>query len=126
MNMSPRTPDESWTGLAKQTSEQIAERTQEAIANYFSWLQNAMTASPWGNTDLNKKLMSYATENVTAASAFTKELSEAKNMDDVVKTQTAFFKAQANSFNERAKEIGEIYTKMVTTAVTKTPLGMST
>jgi hypothetical protein len=41
---------------ARKTAEQITERTQEAIANYFNWLQNAMQTSPWGNTDLNKKL----------------------------------------------------------------------
>ncbi len=71
--MTPRTPEglESLAGFAKQTSEQITERTQEAMANYFSWLQNAMLASPFGNTDLNKKLMT-----VSVASAFTQQLSE--------------------------------------------------
>jgi hypothetical protein len=127
--MAPKTPDAlgSWTGLAKQTSEQITERTQEAMANYLSWLQNAMQASPWGNTDLNKKLMSYATEGVSAASEFTHQLSRAQSVEDAIRIQTEFVKTQMemDAFGQRAKEVGEMYTK-VATAATKTPFGMST
>src|SRR5215470_3419241 len=109
---------------ARQAAEQMTERTQDAITNYFSWLQNAMQASPWGNTDLNKKLMSYATDTVTAPLSFVQKLSQAKNLEDVVKIQTEFVKAQTDSFNEHAKELGEIYTR-VATAATKAPVGMS-
>jgi hypothetical protein len=125
--MALKTPDalESLTGFAKQTAEQITERTQEATAKYFNWLQDAMSASPWVNTELNKKLLSYATETVTDASAFMQQLTQAKNLEDVVKIQTEFVKTQMDSFHRRAKELGEIYTKMAT-AATKTPLSMST
>jgi hypothetical protein len=82
--MAPKTQDAFEP--ARQAAEQMTERTQETITNYFGWLQNVMQAAPWGNTELNKKLM---------------------------------------SFNEHAKEIGEIYTKVATSA-TKTPVGMST
>jgi hypothetical protein len=60
-------PAESLTGIATQTAEQITGRAQEAMGNYFSWLQNAMSASPWGNTELTKKFLSYATENASNA-----------------------------------------------------------
>src|SRR6266702_8969865 len=93
---------------ARQTAEQMTERTQEMIANYFSWLQNVMQASPWGNTDLNKKLMSYATENVSAASEFTQQLSQAKSVEDAIKIQTEFVKTQMDAFGQRAKEVGEM------------------
>ncbi len=59
--MEPKAPD-----AANQANEQITERTQAAMDNYFSWLQNAMSASPWANMELNRKLMSYATESVSA------------------------------------------------------------
>jgi hypothetical protein len=121
--MAPKTPDAFES--ARQTAEQMTERTQETITNYFSWLQNAMQTSPWGNTDLNKKLMSYATETVTAPLSFAQKLSQARNLEDVVKIQTEFVRAQTDSFNEHAKELGEIYTKVATSA-TKAPLGMST
>jgi hypothetical protein len=83
-----------------------------------------MSASPWSNTELNKKLLSYATENVSAAFGFVQKLSQAKNLEDVVKIQTEFMTAQMNSFNEQAKNIGEIYTK--TAAAMRAPFGLST
>jgi len=101
----------------------MTERTQEAITNYFSWLQNAMQAFPWGDTDLNKKLMNYATDTFSAPLSFVQKLSQAKNFEDVVKIQAEFIKAQTDSFNEHAKELGEIYTKVAT--ATKAPVGMS-
>ncbi len=121
--MAPKTPDPFEP--ARQTAEQMTERTQEVITNYFSWLQNAMQAFPWGNTDLKKKLMSYSVETVTAPLSFVQKLSQARNLEDVVKIQTDFVRAQTDSFNEHAKEIGEIDTKVATSA-TRTPVGMST
>ena len=106
-----------------QTAEQITEQTKGAMENYFNWLRNAMSALPWRNTNLNRILLSNATQNVTATFAFVQKLSQAKNFQDVVKIQTEFMNAQLNSFNEQAKIIGEIYTNAA--AATKTP-GMFT
>ena len=117
-------PSEPLTGIATETAEQIAARTQEAMGNYFSWLQNAMSASPWGNTELTKKLLSYATENTSSALGFVQKLSQAKNFDDVVRIQSDFMTAQLGSFNEQAKNLGEIYTR--TAAAMRTPFGLST
>ena len=65
--------------------------------------------------------MSYAAETVAAPLSFVQKLSQAKNLADVVKIQTEFVKAQTDSFNEHAKELGEVYAKVVT-AATQTPL----
>ena len=117
-------PSEPLTGIATQTAEQITQRTQEAMESCFKWFQATMSDSPWGNTDLNKKLVSYATENVGAAFGYVQKLSQDKNLEDVLKIQTEFMNAQMNSFNEQAKNIGEIYTK--TAAAMRAPFGLST
>jgi len=93
------------------TAEQIAKQTQEVTENYFGWLQKTVSALPWSNTNLNRILLSHATQNVTATFAFVQKLSQAKNFQDVVKIQTEFMETQMNSFNEQAKILGEIYTK---------------
>ena len=93
------------------TAEQIAKQTQEVMENYFGWLQKTVSALPWSNTNLNRILLSHATQNVTATFAFVQKLSQAKNFQDVVKIQTEFMESQMNSFNEQAKILGEIYTK---------------
>ena len=90
---------------------EFTERTKHAMETYVNWLQNAMSASPWTNVDLNKKLLSYATENVTAAVGLVEKLSHAKNLEDVVKIQTEFMSKQLGSLNEQTKTIREICTK---------------
>ena len=117
-------PSESLAGISKQTADQITGRTQEAMETYFKWLQTTMSASPWSNTDLNKKLLGYATENVSVAFGYIQKLSQAKNLEDVVKIQTEFMNAQMNSFNEQTKNIGEMYTR--TAAAMRAPFGLST
>jgi hypothetical protein len=111
---------ESLTATDEQTAEQIAKQTQGAMENYFGWLQKTMSALPWSDTNLDRILLGYATQNVTVTFAFVRKLSQAKNFQDVVKIQTEFMNAQLNSFNDQAKIIGEIYAKAAT-AVAKTP-----
>jgi hypothetical protein len=112
-------PFEALTATKEQTAEQITKQTQGAMENYFDWLQKTMSALPWSNTNLDRILLSYATQNVNATFAFVQKLSQAKSFQDVVKIQTEFMNAQLNSFNDQAKIIGEVYTKAAT-AVTKT------
>jgi hypothetical protein len=49
-------PFQSLTGMAEQLAEHSMEKAQGAMKNYFAWLQSAMSAAPWGNSDLNTKL----------------------------------------------------------------------
>ena len=94
------------------------------MENYFGWLQSTMSAFPWSNTNLNRILLSHATQNVTATFAFVQKLSQAKNFQDVAKIQTEFMETQMNSFNDQAKILGEIYTKAAEDAM-KAPVGVS-
>ena len=114
------TDKDSLTGIAQQMTEQ----TKNAMENYFSWLQKNMSALPWSNTNLNRVLLSNATQSVTATFVFVQKLNQAKNFQDVVKIQNEFMNAQLNSFNDQAKIIGEIYAKAAT-AVAKTPFTTS-
>ena len=114
-------PLQSLTTSAERTTEQITKQAQD----YFEWHQKTMSALPWRNTNLNRILLSDATQNVTATFAFVQKLSQAKNFQDVVKIQTEFMETQMNSFNEQAKIIGEIYAKAAEDAM-KTPFSVST
>jgi hypothetical protein len=104
-------PFEALTATAAQTAEQITKQTHGAMENYFGWLQKTMSTLPWSNTNLNRILLTNATQNVTATFAFVQRLSQAKNFQEVVKIQTEFMEKQMNSFSEQAKVIGEIYTQ---------------
>jgi hypothetical protein len=117
-------PFEALTAAAEQTAKQITEQTRGAMENYFGWLQSTMSAFPWSNTNLNRILLSHATQNVTATFAFVQKLSQAKNFQDVAKIQTEFMETQMISFNDQAKILGEIYTKAAEDAM-KAPVGVS-
>ena len=110
-------PFEGLATAAQQTAKQITEQTQGAMENYFGWLQTAMSAFPWSNTNLNRILLTHTTENVTTTFAFMQKLSQAKNFQDVAKIQTEFMQMQMNSFSEQAKILGEIYTKAAQDAI---------
>jgi hypothetical protein len=112
---------ESLTGI--ENDVQIEERAKHAMEAYFSWLQNAMSAIPLSNTNLNRILLSNATQNITATLAFVQKLSQAKNFEEVVKLQTEFMGTQMNSFNEQAKVLSETYTKAAEDAM-KSPFGV--
>jgi hypothetical protein len=116
--MANKEPFASLTGIEQYV--QVTERTKHAMENYLSWVQNAMSASPWVNNDLNKELLSYTTENVTAAVEHVQKLSQAKNLEAVVKIQTEFMSKQLATFNEQTKTIVEICTKAAQGA-TKSP-----
>jgi hypothetical protein len=100
---------ESLTGIEQEV--QITERTKHAMESYFTWLQSAMSASPWSNLDFNKKLISYATDNVTTAVGLVQKLSQAKTLEEAVKIQTEFMSKQLDSFNEHTKAMIETCTK---------------
>jgi hypothetical protein len=117
------TDKESLTASAAQTVEQITKQTQGAMENYFGWLQKSMSSFPWSNTNLNRILLSNATQNVTATFAFVQKLSQAKSFQEIVQIQTEFMQAQMNSFNEQAKVLSEIYGKAAEDAM-KTPFGV--
>jgi hypothetical protein len=115
-------PSEARKATGGRTAQEIVKQAQGAMENYFGWLQKSMSTLPWSNTNLNRVLLSNATQNVTATFAFVQKLSQAKNFQDVVKIQTEFMETQMNSFNEQAKIIGEIYTNAARDAM-KTPFG---
>jgi hypothetical protein len=106
--------------MAEQLAEHSMEKAQGAMKNYFGWLQSAMSAAPWGNKELNKKLMDYAAENTAAAFGVVRKLSQARNLQDAAEIQTKFMTTQLSSFNEQAKTIGEMCAKTMEAATKAT------
>jgi len=110
-------PSENMSATATQTIDQA----RGAMENYFNFLQKSMSALPLAGTDLNKKVKSYAEQNVASASGFALKLTQAKNFQDVVRIQTEFMQTQLKALSEQAKDLGEIATKAATDAL-KSPL----
>ena len=105
------TPFDGLTANAEQAARQTMDIVHGALGNYFSWLRKMQSASPLGDTDLNKTLLKYAEQNVNAAFTFAQKLSQAKTLQEVIEIQTEFTQTQFNAFKEQAKDLGAAYTE---------------
>ena len=88
---------------AERALKQTAEQIRGASDNYFTFIQRAMSSYPSGGTELAEELKSYTKKNIAAAEEFVDKLSQAKDLQDVVRIQTEFVQMQLNAFGEQAK-----------------------
>jgi hypothetical protein len=96
---------------AKQAIEQTVKQTEGAMDNYFSLLQQTMSATPWGKTDFSEKLKSLTEQNIAAAHHHIHNLSQARDFQDFIKIQTEYMQTQLSLFADQAKQLGEAYMK---------------
>jgi phasin family protein len=106
-------PIENLSAVAGETMQQA----RGAMENYLNFFQKSMSASPWAETELNKKVADYAQQNVDAAFGFAQKLTQAKDLQDIVRMQTEFLQAQMKSLTEQAKDLSEMATKAVAGAM---------
>ena len=100
-------PSEDLSTVAGQTIKQA----RGAMENYLDFFQKNMSASPWAGAELNKKMADYAQQNVGAAFEFAQKLTQAKDLQDLVRIQTEFLQTQMKSLTEQAKDLSETATK---------------
>jgi hypothetical protein len=100
-------PSEDLSTVAEETMKQA----RGAMENYLDFFQKNMSASPWAGTELNKKVADYAQQNVDTAFGFAQKLTQAKDLQDVVRIQTEFLQTQMKSLTEQAKDLSETATK---------------
>src|SRR5215469_16379839 len=93
------------------TAEQTVQEVRGFAENYYSLLQRTMPTLPW-LADSNKKLQSYITLNFAAAYEFTRELSQAKNMQDFIRIQTDYIQKCGHSFAAQMQDFTETYCNM--------------
>ena len=117
-------PSEELSANAKQVAGQTMEQMQGAVDNYFNFIQKTMSSYPLGGTEFGEKLKSYAEKNLAAANEYVHKLSQAKDLQEIIRIQTEFMQAQFNAFGEQTRGLGEIFTKAAAEAV-KTPFQKS-
>jgi hypothetical protein len=106
-------PSEHLSSVAGKTIEQA----RGAMENYLDFFQKTMSASPWAGTELNEKVADYAQQNVASAFGFAQQLTQAKDLQDLVRIQTEFLQTQMKSLAEQAKDLSETATKAATGAL---------
>ena len=107
-NEAPRSIDE--------TAEQTLNLARSAMESYLDFFQKNMFASPWAQTDLNKKIQHYAGKNLATTFEYAQKLTKAKDLQELTQIQTEFMQGQMKALSEQAKDLGETATKAATEA----------
>jgi hypothetical protein len=102
------------------TAEQTVQEVRGFEENYFSLVQRTMIALPWA-ADFNKKVQSYIEQNFDAALAFARELSEARNIQDILRLYGDYNQKYLRSIAAQVRDFAEIYTDMASSAIRARP-----
>ena len=106
-------PAQDQTPFAKQATEQA----YGAMDSYFDHLKRSISSTPSGGTEFGEKLKAYGERNINATHEFMRQLSQARDFQDMVRIQTKFMQDQFKEFGEQTKGLGEAYTKAAAGAV---------
>jgi hypothetical protein len=116
--------------MAKEKSEgdafsaigsQTMARAYSAMDYYFDHLKETIASAPSGGTEFGEKVKASAEQNISATQEYVRELTYAKDIQDILRIQMAFVRSQLEAFGEQAKDLGEAYIKAVSGQTTKPP-----
>ena len=96
-------------------------RAYSAMDYYFDHLKEAIASAPSGGTEFGEKVKASAEQNISATQEYVRELTYAKDIQDILRIQTAFVRSQLEAFGEQAKYLGDAYIKAVSGQTTKPP-----
>ena len=97
----PSAPD--LNELAQQGMTQV----WNAFGNYLTTLGSAAQGEVEGGNELGSAFANYTGRNVANAVAFVQKLMQVKDVEDLVKAQTDFFKSQMEAVAEQAAAVRE-------------------
>jgi hypothetical protein len=102
-----KTRGDELSAIGKQTMA----HAYSAMDYYFDHLKKTVASAPTGGTEFGEKVKACAEQNISAAQEFVRDLSYAKDIQDMLRIQMEFMRTQLESFGEQAKDLGEAYIK---------------
>ena len=101
--------------------EQTMAHAYSAMDYYFDHLKETIASAPSGGMEFGEKVKASAEQNISATQEYVRELTYAKDIQDILRIQMAFVRSQLEAFGEQAKDLGEAYIKAVSGQTTKPP-----
>jgi len=114
-----RTFAEKSVEQAKKAVDDFLSATHQAVAK----VEASSTTVQSGALDLNKKVLSLAEDNIAAVFEHAQKLIQAKDPQEILKLQGDYLKAQAASFGEQVRQIGDAAAKTVSSITEKVTKG---
>jgi len=111
-------------------AEQSVEQARQAFDRFIAAAHDAVSdlegraqAARSGVLDVGGRAMSFAERNMAASFEFAQKLVQAKDVEEVVRLQTDYVKAQIQALNEQTKELADAAAQVARdTASTSKPL----
>ena len=91
--------------------KQTMARAYSAMDYYFDHLKKTVASAPTGGTEFGEKVKACAEQNISATQEFVRDLSYAKDIQDMFRIQMEFMRSQLEAFGEQAKDLSEAYIK---------------
>jgi hypothetical protein len=110
-----KTQRDELSAIGKQTMA----RAYSAMDYYFDHLKKTVASAPSGGTEFGETVKACAEHNITATQEFVRDLSYAKDIQDILRIQMEFMRSQLETFGEQAKDLGEAYVKAASGQTTK-------
>jgi hypothetical protein len=98
---------EEFSAIGKQTMA----RAYSAMDYYFDHLKKTVASAPSGGTEFGEKVKACAEENISATQEFVRELSYAKDIQDILRIQMEFMRSQMETLGEQANDLGDAFVK---------------
>ena len=112
-----KTQGDELSAIGKQTMA----HAYSAMDYYFDHLKKTVASAPSGGTEFGEKVKACAEQNISAAQQFVRELSYAKDIQDMLRIQMEFMRSQLEAFGEQAKDLSESYIKAASGQTAKPP-----
>ena len=93
---------------ARQAFDRFISAAHEAVADFEGRAQAAST----GAMDVGGRAMNFAERNMAASFDFAQKLVRARDVEEVIRLQTEYVKAQVQALNEQTKELADAAAKV--------------
>jgi phasin len=103
---------ETSVAQAKQAFDGFLAAAQQAVSR----VESQTAAAQAGATDMNRKAMAFAGQNMAASFAFAQKLAQARDVEEVMRLQADFIRTQMQTFAEQARELGSSFTQSTSDA----------
>jgi hypothetical protein len=74
-------PSDQFSGIA----EQAMEQARRAADTYFDYVKQAISVTPSGGNEFAERIKGYAEKNITMTQEYLRQLSQARNFQDMVR-----------------------------------------
>jgi len=92
---------------ARKAFDDFMNVTQQAVSK----VEDSASAMQTGTTDVNRKALTFAEEQVDAAFKFAQEMVRAKDMEEIMSLQQGYLRKQMETLGEQARDLSDTATK---------------